>query len=470
MADKDIIIKRKIKPDYTRVYAVIVFLLLVYFMLRYLNDGLWYSVYSVYYLYLTPILVAFSLYFKRLREPAEVKLLFLYCLWVYITRLLNGDYFLTYDAGVLLDICVDCVFLTVCVGLRARDRQRFLDVISFVVAGYYTLLALAGLYGVILKRELHIPFSWESLVEFEGDMSRLSIFGVHPNICGLWFLISFFLLLYLFLRNRNIIWRIGTVLAAAVNYFAISMTFSRNTELAFSGGAVLLIALGIMKLKPCKRMSSKLLVTLVTVLIAVPLIYLSFTGATGLVRVASEKAVSAVTQEQTEMPGQGSTDSGSTASGDDTAYVDTRGFDDSSRIIIFKSLFTTMQREPIRLLRGSLYQDMMSVAYSVLPVSISHFHNTYLQVLAYTGIVGLLIVLAFCIMLAVKVIKLYFSDGPLSLKVLSMIIAASLSYNILERDLFIITDFRAVIFFVIAGALLAWFRDEAHKTLGEETD
>ena len=449
------IIKRKGKPDYTRVYAAAVFLLLLYFMLRYLRDGLWYSVYSVYYLYLTPILVAFSLYFKRLRGPAEVKLLFLYCLWVYVTRLLNGDYFLTYDAGVLLDLCVDCVFLTACVGLRAGDRRRFLDVMSFVVAGYYTLLALVGLYGVLLKRELHIPFSWESLVEFEGDMSRLSIFGVHPNICGLWFAISFFLLLYLFLRNRNLIWRIAAALAAVVNYFAVAMTFSRNTELAFSGGSALLIALAVMKLRGCKKLSSKLLTTFVTVCIALPLIYLSFTGATGLVREASKMAVSAVAQEQTEA----SAGSGSADSEEDTAYLDTRGFDDSSRIVIFKSLFTTMQREPMRLLRGSLYQDMMSVAYSVLPVNISHFHNTYLQVLALTGIVGLLIVLAFCVMLAIKVIKLYFSDGPLSLKVLSMIIAISLSYNLLERDLFIITDFRAAVFFVTAGALLAYFRD-----------
>ena len=450
------------KPEYTQVFAAAVFVMLVYYLLQNINKSLWYSVYCVYYLYLTPVLIGFALYYKGYREPLEVKLYILYWVWVFISRLLSGDLFLMYDGALLMDIGLSIAFLVVCLGLREKQRFCFMDWVSIFYCGYYSLLALVGMYGIILKREMYNPFSGARLVYFEGDMSRLSLFGTHPNICAMWFNISIFLLLYLFFRKKNLLWRICMVAAALLNYLALAMTFSRNTELAFAGGTALLIALAVLKFRPQKRMLSKVLVTIVTVLVAIPLIYLSFTGTTAAVRRLSDIAVSTVEEVQENV---GTTEDSSvnesqeSGSQDDSTYVDERGLSDSGRFLIYKGVLVTMEMEPARILRGCLYQDIMEYIGLVWVDSITHFHNTFLQVLVFTGLPGLLLVLAFCILLAIKVIKLYFSQAPLTLKILSMVLACSISYNMLEVSLFIGMDTRIAPFCLIAGAVLAYFRD-----------
>lgn len=149
-------------------------------------------------------------------------------------------------------------------------------------------------------------------------------------------------------------------------------------------------------------------------------------------------------------------------------YQDNRGLDDSGRFEVYKSIIPTIQREPLRLLRGCKYPDVMGVANTVLKNHKVHFHNTFLQSLAFSGLPGLILCLAFCILMTVKIIKLYFSPAPFELKVLSMILVGSLIYNMLEVSLFYYADIRDHSFYLIAGAVLAWFRDEAHKGAGEE--
>ena len=77
--------------------------------------------------------------------------------------------------------------------------------------------------------------------------------------------------------------------------------------------------------------------------------------------------------------------------------------------------------------------------------------------------------LAFCLLLSVKIIKLYFSPAPLGMKVLSMILVGSLVYNLLEVSLFYSADIRAFMFYILAGAVLAAYRDYVVVTPCEET-
>ena len=487
-------LNKSIRLDGRKIYAAAVLLLFIYYMLKQVNEGLWYSIYCVYYLYLSPVLIAFGLYFSRRGKPLEFKIYTLFCLWLYVSRLLNGDYFLTFDGAAVLDICLSCAFFAVCLVLKPWDRFRYLDWLSIAVGAFYTLVGIAVLYGVILQRELTNPIFYGKLLNFEDLMYRARVLGESSNESVMWFFISFFLLLYLFVRKKKLLWRIVIVPAEAINYLCMVATFSRSGRLAFSAGVALLVGLAALKLPSMKTRSKKAFTAAIVTCAVLPIAYLSFDAAAAGVRLASDTAITLVGDEDTEQetaspaaspaaaaeatptaaaaatPGAGSEQKGEnteTASSQ-FMYQDSRGLNDSGRFEVYKSIIPTIQREPLRLLRGCKYQDVMGVANTVLKNYKVHFHNTFLQSLAFTGLPGLILCLAFCILLTVKIIRLYFSPAPFELKVLSMILVGSLMYNMLEVSLFYYADIRTHSFFLIAGAVLAWFRDEAHEKVGEE--
>ena len=466
------------RPEGRRIYAAAVLLVFVYYMVQQVNEGLWYSVYCVYYLYLSPMLIAFGLYFSRRNKPLEFKIFTLYCLWLFISRLLNGDYFLTYDGAAMLDICLGCAFFALCLVLEPGDRYRCLDWLSIAVGVFYTLVGIAVLYGAILQRELTNPIFYGKLLNFEEAMSRARVLGKSSNESVMWFFISFFLLLYLFVRKKKLLWRIAIVPAAAVNYLCMVATFSRSGRLAFSAGVALLVGLAALKLPSLKSRSRQVLAAVILTCAVLPAAYLSFDAAAAGLRLVSAAAVAAVGEtEQESAPAatpapdaESSPETASEQSSENTGttsnpyvYRDDRGLDDSGRFEVYKSIIPTIQREPLRLLRGCKYPDVMGVANTVLKNHKVHFHNCLLQSLAFTGLPGLMLCLAFCVLMTVKIIKLYFSPAPFELKVLSMILVGSLIYNMVEVSLFYYTDIRANTFYLLSGAVLAWFQDKAAR-------
>lgn len=472
------------KLDGRRIYAAAALLLFIYYMLKQVNEGLWYSVYCVYYLYLSPVLIAFGLYFSRRGKPLEFKIYTLFCLWLYVSRLLNGDYFLTFDGAAVLDICLGCAFLAVCLVLKSGDRYRYLDWLSIAVGVFYTLVGIAVLYGVILQRELTNPIFYGKLLNFEEAMSRARVLGKSSNESVMWFFISFFLLLYLFVRKKKLLWRLVIVPAGLINYLCMVATFSRSGRLAFSLGVALLTGLAALKLPSLKSQGRRTLAAIALTCAVLPAAYFSFDAAAAGIRLVSTAAVAAVGEEEAEEsavqtePSTAAEAAPEAAAEEQSAedsetaanpfmYQDNRGLDDSGRFEVYKSIIPTIQREPLRLLRGCKYQDVMSVANTVLKNYKVHFHNTFLQSLAFTGLPGLILCLAFCILLSVKIIRLYFSPAPFELKALSMILVGSLIYNMLEVSLFYYTDIRTNIFYLIAGAVLAWFRDREAETLDQ---
>ena len=450
-------------PARSRGYAWAVFAAMVFFMVKEIDRDLWYQLYLGYFIYLAPVLIAFSLYFKGLRGAVEVRLYMFYCLWLLISRLLNGDIFLSSDIVTVLDIGMGCAFLTACLSLDGRERQRYLDWLSILFAGYITFMSLLSMYGVLLRRELFVPFTGGYMVSFADSISRLGLFLTHPNESAMWFFISFFLLLYLFVRKKNVLWRIAMVLGAALNYLALTATFSRNTELAFSGCAALLLALWLHKRLGLEKTGKKLICTLAVVCVALPLIYLSFTATAAGIRTASDALVSA-TAEQQESSGEETAETASTVETTESTYVDDRGLDDSFRFKIFSTISPTIRSNPLSLLIGDLSRDMMDVPAKELGAAVSHYHNSYLQVLGLTGLPGLGLILAFTVLLVIKIVRLYFSRGPLSMKILSMVLVGSFTYNLLETSLFVWMELRGVIFYILAGALLAYFRDMEPET------
>ena len=77
------------KWDRVRVFAVAVFIVFFYHLVRYLFPEIWDNVYCVYYVFLVPVLIAFTLWFRRGNEPLEIRLYLLFWAWVFLSRLLG---------------------------------------------------------------------------------------------------------------------------------------------------------------------------------------------------------------------------------------------------------------------------------------------------------------------------------------------------------------------------------------------
>lgn len=433
--------------------AVASMLVFLFHLVRYSFADIWGGIYTVYYPFLVPVLIAFTVYFRRGEWKREEKLFLLFWAWVFVSRLLNGDFFLTKDADIVLNTGMSYVFLVVCLMLKGKIWQRFLDWVSLTTIAFYSLIALACLCSVLFRKEFYNPLTGAFLCGFYGSTFRLTAFGKNPNECTMWFFLAFYLSVYQVARHKSWWLRVPLLLAAVLNYIILGMTFSRNGMLAFSLCFGLLIVLLVLRKRPLQRQTGKLLVTVVLLAVSIPAIYLSFGATARAMNQISSSLVQVVTQESEGMP----TESGAVpAAEEDNMYIDDRGLEDSGRIKIFQSIVPTMQREPLRLLRGCLCQDVMNISNTVLPKPKPHFHNTFLQLFCLTGLPGLMLILAFCSLLAVRILRLFFSDAPIDIKVLTLILIGSFAYNLLEVSLFVAADTRAFTTYIVAGAVLAY--------------
>ena len=451
--------------------AFAVFIVFVYHLLHYVHPDIWEQIYCVYYMFLIPALIAFYFTRRRLDGPVELKLFILYWVWIFFSRLLNRDFFLTRDGDMVLNMGLSCVMMAVCILLKGKDRQRFLDWISIAVCGFYSMLSVCGLYAVLFRKELSNPLTGGSLCGFwyTGGLARLQLLGKHANEVAVWFFLGFFLLMYLFFRHKSLLWRVPIVTAAVTNYINLCMTFSRSNRVAFSVCFSLLIMMVILQRLSGAKRDRQLLATLGMLLILFPLSYKSFDLTADIIYKASsaladtkqadameQKAVAVspvvVKQLAAEVNSAPAVQGG---------YSDDRGFSDSGRFEIYKTILPTIHQEPLRLLRGCLCMDVMKIANTLLPTQVPHYHNTFLQVLCIAGLPGLLLTLLFCALLAVKIILLFFSNVPLEIKALTLLLIGLFIYNMLEVSLFVAADTRAFTAYIVAGAVIAYENERA---------
>lgn len=452
--EKKLCVKKE--PRWLSVYAALTLAVLMFHMVRFVNEPLWVNVYCVYYIWLIPVFIAFTFYFRRPFGSPEEKLLLLYWAWVFISRLLNGDFFLTKDGDMVLNIGLACTLFPVCLCMKREERQRFLDILSMVVAGFYTLVSLVCLYALLYHKELFNPFTGGNLCSFYYGY-RLSVFGKNPNECVLWFFLGFFLLVYQFFRRKNPALRILIVISAALNYLALMATFSRNGMMAFSVCFSLLIAMVAQRVLPVRRQGAKVFLSILVVALLLPATYLSFNASGKMMSSVCNHLLSQEARQEADEPeGEAPAQAAESVDTPAVSYVDKRGMADTGRIGLYKSIVPTIQQEPIRLLRGSLTENVMAVVNQYFVNPTTQFHNTFLQVFALTGLLGLGLVLAFTVIISIRIVRLFFSEAPLAVKSLSLILVGSFCYNLLETCQFVVSDVRSFLFYIIAGAVVSY--------------
>lgn len=397
----------------------------VFYMLWPVNIYLWKSIYESYYVIVIPILSAFFLFFRGWRDNGiEIKTAMILSLWIFLTRILNGDVVLKYDIGLVHTAVLAVLLISAGSVLTCSQRKTFLNLFSAIVCIFYFAAGLIGIYASLKGLYIANPITQATVCSFE--MGRLSFFDFNPNGCAVFFFVSFFLLARLFFAAKKWAWRIPIAAAAIVDYIVIAFIKSRNIMLALSVCLSLLIILIIFERRPQMGRKGKIIAAVSILLIVTPLVYCSLI------------LISRITGAQ-----------------------DVRGLSSNGRLEIYRCVFYTFRDEPICLLKGSLFIDSMTIAnnYISSPVIFNDAHNAFLQVLLMTGLPGFLMLLFFAARIAIKMLRYFFSPDDIGNKVLSLPVLGLLSYNMLESSLFVYNDLRMILFCFIAGFALVYSDD-----------
>ncbi len=491
------------------IHAFCVFMLSLYFLFWDINFYLCESLYATYYLMFMPPLVAFCLYFRWGKDCVELRALLAFWIWFNISRVLNGGQTMVGDFSWSLNFSLYYAFAVVGFVLEPKQRMTYLTWLGAILSAYISVLAVFCIIAAVYRTGFANPITKGTLCWIgSSGFSRLLLYGLNPNISAIRFFAGMSLAPFLFFRCKRKLWRIPVVLSALLCYTGLALTYSRNTMMAFSGCIAMLLVLLLInsgRIQSRRRLAA---VSVCLILITIPVVYKSFelpldllsrvsaaaleeTGPDGLTipeafqfppetpdpNATPSPSPTPLPAEGAEVPASGTGAAESAAvspepspspTPDAPVFQDARDFSEevgnlSGRTRIFFSGLYTMLVEPFRFLRGCDDTDIMRVSHEMLPKKYLHMHNSFLQVLNFMGLPGLVVVLLFSVLLIRRAILVFFSKDPrlsMAVKTLTLPLAGIFAYNMLEVQLFYYTDdFFTLFFFLIAGMLLAWSYD-----------
>lgn len=161
------------------VFTAAVFALAMMFMLWQVNFYLFANIRNTYFMALTPVLVAASLYFWRLKNGPEYALLVVFWLWYAASRILNGDPVLVYDYSAVTELSLMIPFFVLGLVLDTAARKRFLNWFSAAVGGYYFVLGLICLTAFVLRTLFVNPITGGVLGLNYGNV-RINLLDINP--------------------------------------------------------------------------------------------------------------------------------------------------------------------------------------------------------------------------------------------------------------------------------------------------
>ena len=333
------------------------------------------------------------------------------------------------------------------------------------MGGYYFILGVLCIAAFILRVEFVNPITEGLLgIKVADGFERINILDINVCSTACWFMFAFFLMVYQFFACKNKWLRIPIVIAGLVHYATIAMTYTRSAM--------------VYTYAKTKKKGVLALLMAVAFLISTPLCYKGFALVTeGFGSVSRAVLADDGQQQEPQQMLQAQDPQMKTLSAhvQESApeapdiFKDPRGWNgdlnsfSSNRIEVYKSAFYAIGKDPSILWRGTLIGDTMTIANEMLyPRTQPHFHNFLIQVLMLTGLPGLFIIVAFCVMVAVKAIRLFLSRGEkatLGAKVLILPVIAMLCYSMLEACIFTANEIRSLSFYLICGIMLGFYYD-----------
>lgn len=483
-------------------YAAGVFALLCFALLDLLVPLRSADLFEVYGRFLLAALFGVFLFKAGFPREWAVRLYLAYLLWLLLTRWLNRDVYLFADRELVRTELISFLMFSVGAVLSPEGRRRLLNVLSLVYAGFFVFFALPGLFVAVTNTYIHIPPEnvWITMRSEGNSFSLLNLLSSFRLVTAARLYLSWALLLYQLLRTRKTGFRILLLFGMLVLHLAISLCFSRTIRICFSlSCSMLALLLGLRYLRLRSAALRALLLAAGFVLV-LPLAYKSFdlctrTLSAMLVELAPrfERRFEAletkpdmdlfgimgspeILAEMDEDNAEDQKDSREKAHYAEAASVSGAKFTDnralnfsfSERTYIWESAFYVLRTRPVILLRGQTNKTLMDLPHVFMEQvynikrSEPHMHNYFFQTLLLTGLPGFLLVLAWTVLIVVRMIRVFFSRAasvPLHIAFLTIPMTGMFIYNQLEYELFPAWDSSTKAFLLIAGVFLGLYRE-----------
>ena len=432
-------------------------------------------------------------------------LLAVYWIWLMIARLLVGG---LSDAlpNEITQAGALCAVFYLTRSLDARGRGRlsgwFCGVL-FPVLAVLSVLGFLVVLNLVPKIRIGDEYIFIALEpQSTGMLRSLSYFNLHRNASASWFMIALWLAVAQFLRTPKKWLRVLLTLFAAMMYMTMAMQHCRSIYVSFSVGVGLLTLLLTKNRLPIQKKAVK---TLCILLLAAATTFVSYKGfglcntvAAQLARPAAQETLEAAqpaeeapqapvlpeetapaeteaetpaevatpteteaeTTAATEVPAEIPAETPTEEPEAEVGVADNRNFfrdllTFTSRTEIWAACLRVVLRRKKFLLLGQPLDmiTMNMLYYGDMDRVVGHTHNALLQVLALSGIIGLILMLAFLFLQFRSALRIYRGKQPLFQKIYPILLATLLIYSIGE-PLFDVS-FTSLAFMLISGMLEA---------------
>lgn len=388
-----------------------------------------------------------------------------FLLWYYITRCLNGDAFLNFSYNWAVEFfLVYGVVFPFAKAVGEGEKRTSFDVVAILTVVTLLIMAVPGIVCAATGETVEYPLLGVNTIMRRG---RLTAMGLICNGVAALMNIGLFLTIYLVAAYRKRWLAAPGILVALIFFMAGSLTVSRAglAARAVGLGVVAFVFSGRIPLK--KRWLKSLVMVLVLLVGSLVAYKLTDVSVDALSRISHALHLNQ-TQEETAPAGD--------ASAADEIVVEEAAAEEeeeiqsvaqhrsaltgigtlNGRINIYKAFFNSLKEQPEVLFKGVLDNDVMELAgrYQAW----HYLHNSFLQVLAQTGVLGLLFVLVLCVMLFMSALKILLAENrSMGQKMLPILMVPLLLHGVLESFLFVtwrpltLSSFVNICFFLCAG-------------------
>lgn len=394
-----------------------------------------------------------------------------FVLWFAATRFLCGEGRYPQTFYYIAEVAVIYVFAFPFAHASGDSvRRRFLDGLALVFVLVITALCAVGVYAAVIGEDVFLfgGSHWTCLL-----WGRLFILEINPNVTSMYMVLAAVLTVYLLLRY----WR-SWLLAVAVPVLlviglALSACMSRATWVCLMVAAAFIAAVAMAKVLK-KHFRGRMVLIAAAGAAAIVVCYLALNMGVRTVNAAAVlyERLAEPTQQAELVPQNAEQPVVMELSArpvqpvmvelDAEPAVEQRDMlSNTGRMTIYKAFFSYMHDHPVKLLRGS---DMLSIRLmSVYGVQDEdremtvHLHNAFFQTLAETGVPGLLMVLALCVVLLVCSLRILLNPKRSAAeKMLPVLLLVLIVDALVESPLFVPYDeatnsFFNLFFFLVAG-------------------